>query len=61
MGGKLLHPKIKKIGDKKNKRRYLGARGGLAAAAEGEHPGDEPADAGESSECRLPRRSPLMG
>ena len=57
-----MHPKIKKLGIKKNKRRYLGATRGLAAAAAGgEHPGDEPADAGESSECRLPRRSPLMG
>jgi len=59
MGEKLLHPKIKKLGIKKTNGATSGLPGGFAAG--GEHPRDEPADAGESSECRLQRRSPLMG
>ena len=61
IGKKTFPSKNKKIGDKKKKKTALPRGYGGLAAAGGEHPGDEPADAGESSECRLPRRSPLMG
>ena len=56
---KKMGKKFMKIFASKNKKKkqccYLGARG--VAAAGGERPGEDPAAAGESPRCRLPRRT----